>query len=261
MASYRAMRFFIFVILLGSACQGLTQEAQPLETPYTPFDFDNYRRTPLQARQTSIPWASKDNSDLQRGLISGERGRKQDISTRASALFEDSTEIPLRQEPQPLPTRTELTDEITDEIHGETTKGQRNLLARARVAQKLDLSSMSESDYELYVAQRRAEQGEAPRESGEALLRPLPALTNTKTGGPPHGYAVSQAGVGTRSEPRSNQNPFEDVIRVFRLNQPVTKGTDALPTPSARLTVAANAPTAAPQAPSESAPATEPTKP
>jgi len=229
--------------LLAFALPVLAQEKQPLETPYTPFDFDNYRRTPMQARQTSVSWASRDNADLQRGLISGERGKKQDIATRAAALFQDPQTIPIRQEPEPLPTPNQLTDEITVANYGKTTKGQRDLLARNRVADRLDLSSMSEADYELYVAQYRAEQEKAPAPSGEGLLRPMPTLINSKTGGPPHAYAVSQAGVGTRREPRNDQNPFEDLMRVLRLDQPVTRGTDPLPAPSARLAVASPAPT------------------
>ena len=69
----------------------------------------------------------------------------------------------------------------------------------------------------------------------------MPTLVNSKTGGPPHGYAVSQAGVGARTEPRNDQNPFEDLVRALRLDRPVTKGTDPLPTPSARLAVASAA--------------------
>lgn len=229
---------YLFVLTLPL----LAQEKQPLETPYTPFDFDNYRRTPLQARQTSTTWASRDSTDLQRGLISGERGKKQDIATRAAALFPDPQEIPIRQEPETLPTPNELTDEITVAHHGETTKGQRDLLARGRVAEKLNLSAMSESDYQLYVAQLRAEQGERPPETGEALLRPMPTLINSKTDGPPHGYSVSQAGVGARAKTRNDQNPFEDVLRVLRLDQPVTKGNDPLPVPTARLAVAPGVP-------------------
>jgi len=225
-------------VFLGGAH---AQESQPLEAQTSPFDFDNYRRTPLQARQTSTSWASRDNTDLQRGLISGDRGRKQDIATRAAALFPDPQEIPLRQEPEPLPTPNELTDEITMANYGETTKGQRNLLARGRVADRLDLSSMSEADYELYVANYRAEQDPISTPSGEGLLRPMPSLVNSKTGGPPHAYAVSQAGIGARAEPRNDQNPFEDLVRALRLDQPVTKGTDPLPTPSARLAVASTA--------------------
>ena len=229
---------FALLLLLGVFLEGsYAQESQPLEAKTSPFDFDNYRRTPLQARQTSTSWASRDNTDLQRGLISGERGKKQDITARAAALFPDPQEIPIRQEPEPLPTPNELTDEITMANFGETTKGQRDLLARSRVADRLDLSAMSEADYELYVANYRAEQEQVPAPSGEGLLRPMPTLVNSKTGGPPHGYAVSQAGIGARTEPRSNQNPFEDLVRVLRLDRPVTKGTDPLPTQSARLAV------------------------
>jgi hypothetical protein len=73
----------------------------------------------------------------------------------------------------------------------------------------------------------------------------MPTLVNSKTGGPPHGYAVSQAGVGARTEPRNDQNPFEDLVRALRLDRPVTKGTDPLPTPSARLAVASGSAPAA----------------
>jgi len=236
------MPLALLLLLFGVFLNGTrAQESQPLEAKTSPFDFDNYRRTPLQARQTSTSWASRDNNDLQRGLISGERGKKQDIATRAAALFPDPQEIPIRQEPEPLPSPNELTDEITTANYGETTKGQRDLLARSRVADRLELSSMSEADYELYVANYRAEQEQIPAPSGEALLRPMPTLINSKTGGPPHAYAVSQAGVGARTEPRDGQNPFEDLIRALRLDKPVTKGTDPLPTPSARLAVASAA--------------------
>jgi len=254
------MRCTASLCLVVLSLPALAQEKQPLETPYTPFDFDNYRRTPIQARQSSPSWASRDSTDLQRALIAGERGRKNDISAQAAALFPNPQEIPLQKEPEPLPTPNELTDQITVANHGETTKGQRDLLARGRVAEELDLSSMSDSDYELYVARVRAEKEEEPPQSGEALLRPMPSLINTKTGGPPHGYAVSQAGVGTRAEPRNGQNPFEDLIRALRLDKPVTKGTDPLPSPQSRLAVAATAPgdTVAPEA-SPSASASTPT--
>lgn len=214
------------------------QKSQPLETPYTPFDFDSYRRNPLQARQpASSALTSKDSRDLQRSLISGEGGKKEDISTRAAALFSDPKEIPLRQEPEPLPTPKELTDEVTSANYGQTTKGQQDLLARGRVTKDLDLSSMSETDYELYVSQRRLSAEETPAATGEALLRPMPTVINSKTGGPPHAYAVTQAGVGARSQPRNDQNPFEDLIRALRLDKPVTKGNDPLPSPSTRLSV------------------------
>ena len=232
------MAWCLFLLWLAGASWGVAQELKPSEVSTSPFDFDNYRRTPLQARESSRSWASKDNTDLQRGLISGELGKKQDIVSRVDALFPDSPETVSRPEPEPLPTPNELTDEITASKYGETTKGQRDLLARSRVAQSLDLSSMSETDYELYVAQHRAEQEPASEAPSEDLLRPMPTLINSKTGGPPHAYAVSQAGVGARAEPRSGENPFADLIRALRLDRPVTKGTDPLPAPSVRLAAA-----------------------
>jgi len=235
------MRFaalFLTLLLAGST---QAQDSQPLETPSSPFDFDNYRRTPLQARQNSSS-SSKENRNLQQDLISGQRGKAQKISDRAAALFQDPEQIPIRREPEPIPTPNELTDEITSHNYGETTKGQRDLLARGRVAKDLDLSSMSETDYELYASQmRQKEESSAPQDT-EALLRPMPSLMNSKTGGPPHAYSVSQAGIGARREPRDNQNPFTDLIRALRLDQPVTKGNDPLPAPSTRLAVSSPTP-------------------
>ena len=235
------------LLLTGGAWVAMAQTPPPLETPYTPFDFDAYRRTPHQARVTPASWASKDNNDLQRGMISGDRKRQQDISRQVDALFQDPRDIALEHEPQPLPTHRELTDQITERNYGETTKGQQDLLARGRVAKDINLSSMSEADYELYVQKHRPDPEENLAEPEQNLLRPMPTLINTKTGGPPHGYSVSQAGIGTRTETRNNQNPFEDLIRALRLDQPVTKGTDPLPTPaalapSARMEVPANPP-------------------
>lgn len=237
------MRSLLLVFLTGLAAQTLAQDASSLETPYSPFDFDNYRRTPLQARQTSTSWASKSNQNMQGELIAGTRDGQESISARAAALFPDPKEINIVREPAPLPSPNELTDEITFENHGQTTKGQKDLLARARVAEKLDFSSMSEADYELYVAQRRAEQEKDFSQPEDNLLRPMPTLINSKTGGPPHGYSVSQAGVGARTKPRTNQNPFADLLSAFHVQHTVTKGDDPLPAPSARLTVAASAPT------------------
>lgn len=247
------MRGVWLLLMIGFLGKVFAQDSQPLEAQTSPFDFDNYRRTPLQARQTSNSWASRNNTDLQRSLMAGESGRKQDISARAAALFPDPQEIPVRQEPEPLPSPNDLTDEITSAQHGETTKGQRDLLTRGRVANQLDLSSMSEGEYELYVARYRADQEPVPAAPGEDLLRPMPTLVNSKTGGVPHAYAVSQAGVGVRKESRNDQNPFEDLIRTLRLDQPVTRGTDPLPAPSARPTL-----TSVPALPAqtESAPAT-----
>lgn len=238
------MRLALFFLCAALSMPAPAQNSQPLEAKTSPFDFDNYRRTPLQARQTSTSWASRDNTDLQRGLISGERNRTQDIASRAAALFPDPQTIPIRIEPEPLPSPNELTDEITVAKYGETSKGQRDLLTRSRVANRLDLAAMSEADYELYVAQHREGRDPLPAASGEGLLRPMPTLVNSKTGGPPHAYAVSQAGVGARSEPRDGQNPFEGLIQALRLDHPVTKGTDPLPSPSPRLNVTAAAPVA-----------------
>lgn len=216
------------------------QTSQPLETPSSPFDFDNYRRTPLQARQTSSS-SSKENRNLQGELISGQRGKNQEISDRAAALFQDPAQIPIRPEPEPLPTPGELTDEVTTRNYGETTKGQRDLLARGKVAKELDLSSMSDSEYELYASQVRQGQETTTPEDTDSLLRPLPSLMNSKTGGPPHAYSVSQAGIGARSEPRDHQNPFEDLVRALRLDHPITKGNDPLPAPTTRLAVSSPA--------------------
>ena len=106
-----------------------------METPYTPFDFDNYRRNPLQAKQTQ-KISTKEGRDLQATLISGENDKKRDIAREAASYFPDPESIPLRQEPEPLPTPNELTDQITVARNGETTKGQRDLLARAKVAKE-----------------------------------------------------------------------------------------------------------------------------
>jgi hypothetical protein len=251
------MRFATLSLALLLAGSTHAQDSQPLETPSSPFDFDNYRRTPLQARQNSSS-SSKENRNLQQDLISGQKGKAQKISDRAAALFQDPEQIPIRREPEPIPTPNELTDEITSHNYGETTKGQRDLLARGKVAKDLDLSSMSEADYELYASQIRQEEESSTPQDTETLLRPMPSLMNSKTGGPPHAYSVSQAGIGARSEPRDNQNPFTDLIRVLRLDQPVTKGNDPLPAPTTRLAATSTAPLtpakeAAPSATSEEA--------
>ena len=86
---------------------------------------------------------------------------------------------------------------------------------------------MSESEYEIYVSQQRENEAEIPQ-AQKNLLNPMPTVTNLKTGGPAHAYSVSQAGIGSRTKPGSNQNPFEDVLKVLRLDQPITHGTDAL---------------------------------
>jgi len=194
-----------------------------METPYTPFDFDNYRRNPLQAKQTQ-KISSKEGRDLQSSLISGENDKKRDIAREAASYFPDPETIPLRKEPETIPTPNELTDQITVARNGETTKGQKDLLARGKIAKELNLSSMSEADYQIYVAQHRSPQEEP--EVGSVHLNPMPTVTNLKTDGPAHAYSVNQAGV---RKPVSNENPFQDLIQALRLDEPVTHGNDPLP--------------------------------
>jgi hypothetical protein len=251
----KLVRFLWLPLLVGLLVNASAQESQPLEAQTSPFDFDNYRRTPLQARQTQTAWASKDNTNLQRRLLSGERGKKQDLADRAASLFPDLQSIPVTSERAPLPTPNQLADEIAEARHGANTKGHRDLLLRNRTAQQLKLSSLSDSEYELYATRYRDQQEQVLPPSGQALLRPMPTVINSKTGGPPHGYAVSQAGIGARSEPRDNQNPFENVIRALRIDHPVTKGTDPLPAPSSRLALS---PTQVPLP--EAQPATNPSQ-
>lgn len=222
------------------------QESQPLETPYTPFDFDNNHRTSFQTRQNHSRWASKDN-DLQRARITGECQKKQDAGTRAAALFPDPEET--REDfssPPHVPTKKELTDEITVQKYGESSKGQLDLLSRARMAKITGLESFSDSDCLIYGASLKEQQ--SPSVSSEGLLRPMPTLVNSKTDGPPHMYAVSQAGVGIRKNPRDGQNSFDDLIRFFRLDQPITKGTDPLPSPAPRPTSLKEVPPSSPSA-------------
>jgi len=206
---------------------GVWASAAPsMESTTQPFDFDTYRRNPIDARRSSAT-DSRGNRNLQTRLISGETTPPNDISQQAADLFPPIATIPLRREPEPLPTPNELTDQITVAKTGETTKGQKDLLARGKIAKELNLSAMSESDYEIYVSQRRAKE-EEPLAPQNNLLNPMPTVTNLKTGGPAHAYSVSQAGIGSRTKPGSNQNPFEDVLKVLRLDQPITHGTDAL---------------------------------
>ena len=234
-----------FCLGLGALClSGIWASAAPsMESTTQPFDFDTYRRNPIDARRSSAT-DSRGNRNLQTRLISGETTAPNDISQQAADLFPPIATIPLRRDPEPLPTPSELTDQITVAKSGETTKGQKDLLARGKIVKELNLSGMSESEYEIYVSQRRAQE-EEPLAPQKNLLNPMPTVTNLKTGGPAHAYSVSQAGIGSRTKPGSNQNPFEDVLKVFRLDQPVTHGTDALPSGNKKVA------TVAPLAPSE----------
>ena len=214
-----------------------------MESTTQPFDFDTYRRNPIDARRSSAT-DSRGNRNLQTSLISGETTPPNDISKQAADLFPPIATIPLRRDPEPLPTPNELTDPITVAKTGETTTGQTDLLARGKIAKELNLSAMSESDYEIYVSQQREKETETPQ-APKNLLNPMPTVTNLKTGGPAHPYSVSQAGIGSRTKPGSNQNPFDEVLKVFRLDQPITHGTDALPSGNKKVA------TATPLAPSE----------
>ena len=223
---------------LGALClSGIWASAAPsMESTTQPFDFDTYRRNPIDARRTSAT-DSRGNRNLQTRLISGETTPRNDISQQAADLFPPIATIHLRRDPEPLPTPNELTDQITVAKTGETTKGQKDLLARGKIVKELNLSGMSESEYEIYVSQRRAQE-EEPLTPQKNLLNPMPTVTNLKTGGPAHAYSVSQAGIGSRTKPGSNQNPFEDVLKVFRLDQPITHGTDALPSGNKKVATA-----------------------
>lgn len=216
-------RATFLVCILGTMIpMGRLCSAPPMETPYTPFDFDNYRRNPLQAKQMQ-KISSKEGRDLQEGLISGENDKKRDIGREAASLFPDLETIPLRQKPEPLPSPNELIDQITASRVGETTKGPRDLLTRGKVSKELNLSSMSASDYEIYASQFQGARDVS--EDHSTHLNPMPTVTNLKTDGPAHAYSVTQAGI---RNPTSNENPFEDVIKTLRLDEPVTHGNDPL---------------------------------
>jgi hypothetical protein len=212
-----------FLLLLFTT---LSISAAPaLETPYQPLDFDSQRRNPIEAKRK--PTYAAEGRDLQDNLLSGKKGGKFDISKEAADLFPEIESIPLKKEPQPLPTHRELTDQVTASRTGQDTKGRIDLLARGKVAKELNLTSMSESEYELYATQKQSTEEVKPDKPN--LLNPMPTVTNVKTDGPAHAYSVSQAGVGARAKTGSNQNPFEDVIKFLRLDQPVTHGEDPMP--------------------------------
>jgi len=199
--------------------------APALETPYQPLDFDSYRRNPIEAKRK--PTYAAEKRDLQDNLLAGKKGGKSDITKDAADLFPKMESIPLKTEPQPLPTPRELTDQVTASRTGQDTKGRIDLLSRGKVEKELNLSSMSQSEYELYATKKQnAEQEKTDKPN---LQNPMPTVTNVKTDGPAHAYSVNQAGMGARAKIGSNQNPFEDVIKFLRLDQPVTHGEDPLP--------------------------------
>lgn len=224
---YHMKTVHIFALLLPLLfASGWAWSAPTLETPSQPLDFDSHRRNPLEAKRRATYAA--EGRDLQQNLLSGKKGGKSDISKEAADLFPAMESIPLKTEPTPLPTPRELTDQITAQRTGEDTKGRIDLLARGKVAKELNLSSLSESEYGIYVSERKSF-ATAPADKPN-LLNPMPTVTNVKTDGPAHAYSVTQAGIGNRAKPRSNQNPFEDIIHALRLDQPVTHGEDPIPT-------------------------------
>ncbi|NBT49830.1 MAG: hypothetical protein EBT07_18840 [Actinobacteria bacterium] len=223
--------------------------APALETPYQPLDFDSYRRNPIEAKRKASYAA--EGRDLQSNLLAGKKGGKSDISKEAADLFPKMESIPLKTEPQPLPTPRELTDQVTASRTGQDTKGRIDLLARGKVAKELNLSSMSESEYELYATQKQNAEQDKPDKPN--LLNPMPTVTNLKTDGPAHAYSVNQAGLGARTKTGSNQNPFEDVIKFLRLDQPVTHGEDPLPSGKSKLTAPQTPPAAVTEQASPSA--------
>jgi len=219
------MRRSIYLLVIITLSNAHSYSAPTLETPSQPFDFDSHRRNPIEAKRK--PTYAAEGRDLQDNLLAGKKGGKSDISKEAADLFPTMESIPLKTEPQPLPTPRELTDKVTASRTGQDTKGRIDLLARGKVSKELNLSSMSESEYELYATQKQNAEQDKPDKPN--LLNPMPTVTNLKTDGPAHAYSVSQAGVGARSKTGSNQNPFEDVFKFLRLDQPVTHGEDPMP--------------------------------
>ncbi|NBS87478.1 MAG: hypothetical protein EBS60_05280, partial [Verrucomicrobia bacterium] len=180
----RRSSYFLAIITLPCL---QVYSAPSMETSSQPFDFDSYRRNPIEAKRKATYAA--EGRDLQSNLLAGPKGGKSDISRQAADLFPSMESIPLKQEPEPLPTPRELTDQVTAQRSGEDTKGRIDLLARGKVAKELNLSSMSESDYEIYATQSRAANLEAPDKPN--LLNPMPTVTNLKTDGPAHAYSVT----------------------------------------------------------------------
>jgi len=234
------MRRSIFLLAIITLPFVQAYAAPSMETPSQPFDFDTYRRNPIEAKRK--PTYAAEGRDLQDNLLAGKKGVKSDITKEAADLFPKIESIPLKTEPQPLPTPRELTDQVTADRSGQDSKGRIDLLARGKVAKELNLSSMSETEYELYATQKQNLEQEKPDKPN--LLNPMPTVTNLKTDGPAHAYSVSQAGMGSRTKTGSNQNPFEDAIKFLHLDEPVTHGEDPLPTGSKKATAPVTPPPA-----------------
>lgn len=196
----------------------------PLEAPTQPFNFDTFRKTPGQAR-TALFQGTKEGRDLHGKLVAGYAGRELSFSQQANGLFSSQEDF-FETDPESIPSRQQANDQIAQELLSTDSKGRTDPLAKARLQRELALEALSDSDYELYISKWEAARENVSSEP-DARLNPMPTLINSKTGGPPHAYAVSQAGVGIRSKPRSAQNPFGDWIQFLQLDQPITRGTDA----------------------------------
>jgi len=250
---HNGFMYSCLVVFLGCllAMHARSYSAPPLETSSQPFDFDSYRRNPVDAQQTPT-YSTQDGRNLQNNLISGKTKKDDDIAKQAAAMFPPIESIPLEKKPPRLPTRNELIDQISADRYPDSSSKEKNLLNRGKVARELDLSSMSDSDYEIFASQYLAKKGGTEPEQQD-MTNPMPTVTNLKTDGPAHAYSVNRAGV---RKPVSTDNPFENVANFFHLNDTVTHASDPLPaskpTPS-RAPIITPEPTPATERPSPSA--------
>jgi len=246
-AFHNGLMYICLVLFLASllAMRESAYSAPSLETSSQPFDFDSYHRNPVDAQQTPT-YSARDGRNLQNNLISGKTKKDDDIAKQAAAMFPPIKSIPLEKKPARLPTRNELIDQITADRYPDSSSKEKNLLNRAKVARELDLSSMSESDYEIFASQYLAQKGGTEPEQQD-MTNPMPTVTNLKTDGPAHAYSVNRAGV---RKPVSTDNPFENVANFFHLNDTVTHASDPLP-------VAKPTPSRTPTITPEPTPATE----
>lgn len=218
MAKWIAL-LLVYIVLGRSGAISQTN----LDVPTQPFNFDNLRKTPSQSRG-ALFHGTKEGRNLHESLVAGYAGRELSFSQQASGLFSQEAEDFIQEE-VPIPTRKQTAEQIAQQRLGTDSKGRVDALARAKFQGDLGLDSMSESDYEMYLSELRFNQ-ESVSEKLDTRLNPMPTLVNSKTGGPPHAYAVSQAGLGNRAKPRCGDNPFGEWIQFLRLDQSITKGTD-----------------------------------
>lgn len=216
----KRLEFLLVYIVLGPT--GIFSQTT-LDAPTQPFNFDTLRKTPSQSR-SSLFHGTKEGRDLHEKLVAGYAGREVSFSQKATGLFPQQEED-FVQEEEPVLSRKQTADQIAQQRLGTDSKGRVDPLAKAQLKTDLGLDSLSESDYELFFSDWRSHQ-DPNLAKNETLLNPMPTLINSKTGGPPHAYSVSQAGLGSRAKPRSGDNPFGDWIQFFQLDQPITRGTD-----------------------------------